>query len=511
MHLDLSTYSPLLFVDRDMEIDRVLKKVEALTNGNPILRPSDRVVHFPGFAGFGKTWLLCHLVHLMTEDPLKKIPNALVLHIRLNQDWLTLSPDTNPDETYDLATRKLLKELHKRVPRTDNGKSASTEDQDSTLYALSAQVQKAIHDVLGQQYAVVLLVDDLDEVPGGWLNVLEERLFAPLVTQEPQVLLVLAGRNLNHNWATLALKPSSDEQSIRLRPLSQGDTQRQLERLAQLGAQFQYAQKFADQIHALTDGVPEGNALVASKIGQPPKMPGEIETVTEYNARLLEQNVRKELHWCFYALCVSRGFDTEWMECLLPIADPNGRAWGFAASRALLSRLTATRLVRAHRKDGVYRYWLDEYLCRRLALELRIRDSDLWRRLHCAALHMFVTWLKDPKFADQVSRWKEEAYFHIQCLQEAGYDPQQCPNADVQLLSLLAAVDLVALRQILATFFNEDELRDLCFELSINYDGLGGQGTGAKARELVEYCERRGNTARLEHRCRELRPNAFKQ
>jgi hypothetical protein len=260
----------------------------------------------------------------------------------------------------------------------------------------------------------------------------------------------------------------------------------------------------------LTDGVPEGNALIASRIGRPPQMPGEIETFIEYNTRLLEQNAPKELHWCFYALSVSRGFDTEWIECLLPVADPEGHAWGFAACRALLSRLTATRLVRAHRKDGVYRYWLDEYLCRRLALELRKRDSDLWRRLHCAVLHMFVTWVKDPKFADQVSRWKVEADYHIQCLQEAGYDPQQCPNIDVQLLLSLAATDLVRLRQILATYFSEGELRDLCFELGINYDALAGQGTGAKARELVEYCERRGDTARLEQECRKERPNAFK-
>ncbi len=508
MGLNLSSYSPALFVDREAEIDRVLEKVKTLADRVSILRPPDRVVHFPGFAGFGKTWLLCHLAHLIAEDPKEKIPNAIVLHARLNQGWLTHYPDTNQNEIYELAARELLKELLKQVNQADSVKS-ETEGQDQTTYELSASLQKAMH-ARGQESAVALLVDDLDEVPADWLSILEERLFAPLVTQEPHVLLVLAGRNLNHNWATLALKPSSDEQSHRLQPLSQEDTQKQLEQLAQLDPRFQYAPGFAGQIHALTDGVPEGNALIASRIGQPPQMPGEIDTLIEYNTRLLERNVSKELRWCFYALSVSRGFDTEWMECLLPVADPVGRAWGFAACRELLSWLTATRLVRAHRKDGVYRYWLDEYLCRRLALELSKRDPDLWRRLHCAALQMFATWVKNPKFADQVSRWKEEADYHIQCLQAAGYSPQQCPNVDAQMLSSLSDVDTVKLRQILVKHFNVSEMRTLCFDLGIDYDELYGEGIGDKARELVAYFERRGDIARLEQKCRELRPNAFK-
>jgi hypothetical protein len=64
------------------------------------------------------------------------------------------------------------------------------------------------------------------------------------------------------------------------------------------------------------------------------------------------------------------------------------------------------------------------------------------------------------------------------------------------------------LRQILAEYFNESELRDLCFEMEIGYEDLAGPGLRDKARELVIYCERRGRTDELVRRCHELRPKA---
>jgi hypothetical protein len=411
-------YTPILFVDRKIEIDRVLKKAKALANETSSPRPSDRVIHFPGFAGFGKTWLLHHLRYLMTEDRDNKIPQAIVLHIRLRQDWMSKHPDKQP---YSRVTSALLKDLLRQVYGAQGIKTDLIDSQAARPDELGSWLQNAIHDVKGQQ-TVVVLVDDLDEVPPDWLRVLEDRLFAPLIL-EPRVLLVMAGRNLNYNWTTLALKPPSDEQSIRLRPLSEEDTQEQLGRLAQLDPQFQHAPDFADQIHTLTSGVPEGNALIASQIGQPPKMPDEVKTLKQYNTRLLEQTVPKELQWCFYALCISRGFNTEWLEQLLPVAAPEGRTWDYPAYQGLIRKLTATRLVRAYKKDGEYRYWLDEYLRYRLELELQKRDPNLWQQLHCILMHMYRAWAKNPDYA---LRWKEEADYHAGCLKDSGYDPEKC-------------------------------------------------------------------------------------
>ena len=58
-------------------------------------------------------------------------------------------------------------------------------------------------------------------------------------------------------------------------------------------------------------------------------------------------------------------------------------------------------------------------------------------------------------------------------------------------------VNHMALRDALDNAYSDAELRDLCFELEIDYDDLPGDGQSAKARELVSYCKRRGMIAAL--------------
>jgi hypothetical protein len=70
-------------------------------------------------------------------------------------------------------------------------------------------------------------------------------------------------------------------------------------------------------------------------------------------------------------------------------------------------------------------------------------------------------------------------------------------------------VTLVKLRRILSDYFSEGDLRDLCFDMAIDYEDLPGQNKTDKARELVVYCQRRGRINELIHICRQFRPNAF--
>jgi hypothetical protein len=69
-------------------------------------------------------------------------------------------------------------------------------------------------------------------------------------------------------------------------------------------------------------------------------------------------------------------------------------------------------------------------------------------------------------------------------------------------------VNSAGLRLILVEHFNDGELRDICFDLTINYDGLPGQGTGDKARELIDYAWRYRRIHELVAHCRRLRPHA---
>ena len=67
--------------------------------------------------------------------------------------------------------------------------------------------------------------------------------------------------------------------------------------------------------------------------------------------------------------------------------------------------------------------------------------------------------------------------------------------------------DVMSLHRGLTEHFNEEELRDLCFQLDIDYDDLPGVGKAGKARELITYHERRGTLLKLVEKCRQLRPN----
>ncbi len=63
------------------------------------------------------------------------------------------------------------------------------------------------------------------------------------------------------------------------------------------------------------------------------------------------------------------------------------------------------------------------------------------------------------------------------------------------------------LRQVLTTYFNETELRDLCFDLRVDYESLPGTSKADKARELVAHFERRVLLRELIAACYRLRPN----
>lgn len=63
------------------------------------------------------------------------------------------------------------------------------------------------------------------------------------------------------------------------------------------------------------------------------------------------------------------------------------------------------------------------------------------------------------------------------------------------------------MRQTIDRLFNETELHNLCFDLGIDYETLGGENKSARARELVAYAQRHGLTSLLVDRCRALRPD----
>ena len=67
-------------------------------------------------------------------------------------------------------------------------------------------------------------------------------------------------------------------------------------------------------------------------------------------------------------------------------------------------------------------------------------------------------------------------------------------------------MNLPALRDQIDQHFNDEELRQLCFDLGTDAENLLGNTRKAKAQSLVEHCLRRNRLPQLGKRCRELRP-----
>ena len=65
--------------------------------------------------------------------------------------------------------------------------------------------------------------------------------------------------------------------------------------------------------------------------------------------------------------------------------------------------------------------------------------------------------------------------------------------------------DRSQLREMLTKHFDEEELRDLCADLKIEYADLPATGRAGKIRELIAYMERHVRLRELVERCRELR------
>ncbi|NKQ37371.1 MAG: SAVED domain-containing protein [Chloroflexi bacterium] len=66
--------------------------------------------------------------------------------------------------------------------------------------------------------------------------------------------------------------------------------------------------------------------------------------------------------------------------------------------------------------------------------------------------------------------------------------------------------NIVALFEKIDRHFNDSELRDLCFQLKVDYEDLAGEGKRDKARELVTMMNRHGRLPELVALASQLRP-----
>ncbi len=82
------------------------------------------------------------------------------------------------------------------------------------------------------------------------------------------------------------------------------------------------------------------------------------------------------------------------------------------------------------------------------------------------------------------------------------------PNIPLPAAAIPTDDSLAQLRQQLTTLFNESELRNLCFDLGVDYESLPARSKDGKARELIAHMQRNSRLPEMIKMGRQLRPQA---
>ena len=77
----------------------------------------------------------------------------------------------------------------------------------------------------------------------------------------------------------------------------------------------------------------------------------------------------------------------------------------------------------------------------------------------------------------------------------------------IRLSTRVTNINLGKLREFTVNYFNESDLKDICFDEDIDYESLPGQGKRDKARELVAFFKRHGRIDDFVLICCQKRPN----
>ena len=102
---------------------------------------------------------------------------------------------------------------------------------------------------------------------------------------------------------------------------------------------------------------------------------------------------------------------------------------------------------------------------------------------------------------------QQEALHSLQPNPNSQSNPENVVAQPETLLDIQNPKFRARLRKNIDTYFNEDDIRTICYDLSIDYESISGESKSAKIRELLAFCERKGNLEDFINSVRQERPN----
>jgi hypothetical protein len=393
--------NPEQFINRDKELGLVVNRVCDLAVGKPFA-PKERVFHFTGPSGIGKSSLLKRIRLLLLTEEYKKMG---VVPILVNLDALKGIKHRLVDELLKIIYDEFCK-YTEVVANPVLMEPLTSRWEYASIIVRAISLRKAI--------LPVLILDEINALPNKDMQEIEELLLVKFIQDNGLAVLVTAGRSQPAMFNGFALRPNPSNTFL-LPVFDEEKTSRQMECLKP-GSGI-----LAGTVMKLGSGVP-GNTvkLVEHVSGDPPGIPNELQAVQSLLDEIKKTNNIKERYYpMLEAISILQGFFPEDVAALFQNHPQLGAGWDEGRVKDVFLELKDVQIGigKLIDWDREKKGWMIDESTRYLfERELQMSNPELWKKLHCTALEIYQEW--EQKYNSDMYRNKSN--YHQQRLQSAG-------------------------------------------------------------------------------------------
>jgi hypothetical protein len=392
----MSDFDPKNFINRDKEIDLVVSRVSDLAKGKPFA-PKERVFHFVGPSGIGKSCLLKKCCQKLIAEQPKCVPLLIPLDaLKGGKRGFTI---------------ELLVAMHDEFCKCKD--MVPKKDDRQIRQQFARHVQRTIN---GKDRVIVLLLDEVNVPSQKDMQEIEEYLLVKFIQDNTHFILITAGRSQPAMFNDFALRPKSSN-TLSLPVFDEENTGKQIENLKP-GSGI-----LAGKVLKLGNGVP-GNTvkLMDHIVGDPLEIPDEVRAVQSLLDDIKKtNNIEERYHPMLEAISILQGFFPEDVTPLFQNHPQLEDGWDEGRVKEVFLELNRIQIGPGGLVDWdrEKKHWAMDKSARDLfEKELRMRNRELWKKLHCTALGMYQEWAQ--KYNSDMYRNKSN--YHQQRLQSAEMD-----------------------------------------------------------------------------------------
>ena len=402
------------FVDREVELGILMGLADSLRQKND-MRSDERVLHIVGKSNIGKSTLLQRYYYQLVLNPDLYLPMLIDM-----QQFVELSLEEFSLTIMRFIDEKVSQELS-ITPLYLSESSITSRDYSEWLTINIKKIQRS--------KIIVFLFDEVSMLSNSQVESLEDN-FLIRWLHNPNIVFILTGRNAVTGWKDFALRPTQKKNVIELLGFNFEYTERQIQRLDSRAGHL------ASKIHELSGGSPGNNKNVVRRIVDDSLQIVEIDAIRACNQELYEavsvyiknlpENLAIEILPALESLCVLQDFDKEYEAPIMFATHKNlNGVWDVKRSASVFTLLTNIQIGPGRLVDWDMvksAYAVEEQTRFNLEQELKLRDRQLWKTLHCSAMNMYQKWAHE--YGSDI--FQEKANYHKSRLQQAGFDPENC-------------------------------------------------------------------------------------